>query len=208
MRTIFVTSVAVAALGFAPVAFAQTSMDGAAPTENVDTVPGSTNSVADKRGDHAMTPEQQTMYDSWPADRQSDYDTWPSEYQVYYWGLEPDYQTGYWALTPDQRTRVYEMTADQQAAAWTSIMQQLNGSPATAVQATPSGGTASAGAAGDTTFVSNEMVQAAPAPRQGEYPVCKGEQQDNCINAWAAGERGAGATRPLDHWPGKPASEM
>ncbi len=39
-----------------------------------------------------------------------------------------------------------------------------------------------------------------------KYPVCKGEVQDGCINPREAGLNWG--NRPLDHWPGKPASEM
>lgn len=39
-----------------------------------------------------------------------------------------------------------------------------------------------------------------------QYQVCGGDVTDNCINPRAAG-LGYG-DRPLDYWPGKPASEM
>lgn len=39
-----------------------------------------------------------------------------------------------------------------------------------------------------------------------KYPVCKGAVQDGCINPREAGLNWG--NRPLDHWPGKPASEM
>ncbi len=60
-------------------------------------------------------------------------------------------------------------------------------------------------------FVSNEMVQSTPGdqgPPTGEVPICSANEQDNCINAWEAGKRGRGVTKPLGYWPGKPASEM
>lgn len=38
------------------------------------------------------------------------------------------------------------------------------------------------------------------------YEVCMGEATDNCINPRAAGLNWG--NRPLDHWPGKPASQM
>ena len=38
------------------------------------------------------------------------------------------------------------------------------------------------------------------------YPVCENEQQDSCIQPRAAG-LGWG-DRPLQHWPGRPASQM
>ena len=183
-------------------------------------VPGSTNSVDDKRPTD-MNEEQQAMYDTWPADRQADYDTWAPEYQTYYWGLEPQYQEGYWALTPEQRTRIYGMAPEQQKAAWDSVAAQLRGEapPQTSADGTSSGmesssmgssgtdasgmessgmassGMAGAGStsastmapAGNTKYISNATVQGGmttPTP-QADYPVCKGEVQDSCINPGA-----------------------
>ena len=100
-------------------------------------VPGSTNSVGDKRGGYQLTPEQKTLYDSWPVERRADYDTWPQDYQVYYWSLEPDQQTGYWALSPEQRKQVYDMTPEQRTQAWASITQQLQANPPSAEPASP-----------------------------------------------------------------------
>ncbi len=39
-----------------------------------------------------------------------------------------------------------------------------------------------------------------------EYQVCGGDVTDSCINPREAGLNFG--NRPLDHWPGKPASEM
>jgi hypothetical protein len=38
-----------------------------------------------------------------------------------------------------------------------------------------------------------------------EYAVCRGDMQDGCINPRQAGLRFG--NEPLDHWPGRPASE-
>lgn len=159
-------------------------------------VPGSTNSVEDKRSDYEMTTKQRTMHDAWPAERQADYATWPYDYQVYYWSLDPAQQEGYWALTPDQRVRIYVMTPEQRLEAWNSVLAQMNGAPA-----------ASTSPATTTRYVSNEVVEGnRQATPQAEYPVCKGEVQDSCINPRAAGL--SWGNRPLDHWPGKPASDL
>ena len=51
-------------------------------------------------------------------------------------------------------------------------------------------------------------AQATPGdqgPPTGDLPICSPNQQDNCINSWEA--RGTG-TKPLDYWPGRPASQM
>ncbi|MGN6497005.1 MAG: hypothetical protein ACTHKM_12905 [Tsuneonella sp.] len=163
---------------------------------------------------YVMTDAQQTMYTGWPADRQTSYDSWPNNYKVYYWSLTPDQQNGWWALTDDQRTKVYAMTPDQRAAAWNSIVAQLNGGPSPMASSTAMAATAAA--AGASTmgprWVSNAVVQMTPADTTAstgdKLPICTPNQQDGCINAWEAGKRGPGVTRPLDHWPGKPASEM
>ncbi|PIW56347.1 MAG: hypothetical protein COW16_01350 [Sphingomonadales bacterium CG12_big_fil_rev_8_21_14_0_65_65_10] len=58
-------------------------------------------------------------------------------------------------------------------------------------------------------FVSKEVTQTTPAGYMAasgdDLPVCKGDQQDGCINSWAKNKTG---NRPLEYWPGKPASEI
>ncbi|MCT2559042.1 hypothetical protein N0B51_08615 [Tsuneonella sp. YG55] len=162
---------------------------------------------------YVMTDAQQTAYDAWPPERQTLYTGWPNTYQTYFWTLSPAQQDGWWVLTDDQRAKVYAMAPQQRVAAWNSIVAQMNGGPAPAASATAQAATtaaASASTAGPR-FVSNAVVQTTPGdagPPTGDVPICKPNQQDNCINAWEAGKRGPGVTRPLAHWPGKPASEM
>ena len=73
-------------------------------------------------------------------------------------------------------------------------------------------GTSGMGAMGTTTsagmprFVRGEVAQAAPAATPGaEYPPCRGELQDGCVNPREAGLNYG--NRPLNYWPGRPASE-
>lgn len=160
-----------------------------------------------------MSAQQKSMYDSWPADRQTSYDGWPHDYQMYFWTLTPSQMTGWWALTDEQRGRVYAMTPEQRVAAWTAIERQMAGMPAGNASATASAATTAAATAStsDPRFVSNAVVQTTPAdpgPPTGDLPICSPNQQDNCINAWEAGKRGPGVARPLNYWPGKPASEI
>lgn len=158
--------------------------------------------------DHAydMTEAQQQMYMDWSDDQRIAYQRWPVEVQKYYWTLEPTQIEGWWVLTDDQRVRLYEMTPQQRTAAWTQIAAQMNAAPAAT--------TATARTAARTSnmrFVSNAVVQDTPGdqgPPVGEVPICSPQEQDNCINAWEAGKRGPGVTKPLGYWPGKPASEM
>ncbi len=157
---------------------------------------------------YVLTDEQQTMYDGWPADRQTSYDGWPYEVQEYYWTLTPVQTEGWWVLTDDQRVRIYKMTPEARTQAWTQISSQMSSAPGTA---TASAATTAAASASSATprFVSKEVTQATPsgyAAASGEdVPVCKGDQQDGCINSWEKNKTG---NRPLEYWPGKPASEI
>ena len=58
-------------------------------------------------------------------------------------------------------------------------------------------------------WANNEVVQTVPTSsmRNGEYPVCEGDMDDSCINAWEAGQRGPGVNRPLQYWPGESVTE-
>ncbi len=159
---------------------------------------------------YVLTAPQQSTYDGWPTERQTVYSSWPSDYQTYYWTLTEPQQNGWWVLTDDQRAKVYAMTPQQRTAAWVAIEKQMSGMPASAsATATATGSTTVS--SGNMRFVSNEMVQDTPGdagPPSGDVPICSANQQDNCINAWEAGKRGKGVARPLDYWPGKPASEI
>ncbi len=58
------------------------------------------------------------------------------------------------------------------------------------------------------TFETGEVVQATPddrGPPTGDVPICKPRQEDNCINSWEANKTG---NRPINYWPGRPASEI
>ncbi|MFW2351254.1 hypothetical protein [Qipengyuania sp.] len=170
------------------------------------TVPAAAQDMAvDAEGKvYAMSDDQQGMYDAWPADRQTAYDAWPDAVQEYYWTLTPMQVEGWWLLTDDQRVRIYEMTPEARAQAWTQVQAQVpNATAAAATTASASASTA------DPRFVSKEVTQTTPAAYKSasgdDLPVCKGDQQDGCINSWAKNKTG---NRPLEYWPGKPASEM
>ena len=164
---------------------------------------------------YVMTDVQRGMYDTWPADRRTMYDAWPNDYKVYYWTLTPQQQGGWWVLNDDQRTRVYAMTPTQRAAAWTSIMAQMNAADTSTTASTSVSAdtsmSASTNSSGNMQFVRREMAQPvagsadAAALASGDLPVCKPNQQDGCINSWEKNKTG---TKPLNYWPGKPASEI
>ena len=151
---------------------------------------------------------QKAMYDGWPADRQTAYDAWPANVQEYYWTLTPAQTSGWWVLNDEQRVRIYEMTPQQRTAAWTQIAAQMNGSNASTTATTAT--TAATSASTSPRFVSKAVTQSMPAgytksASGTDLPVCKPNQQDGCINSWEKNKTG---TRPLNYWPGKPASEM
>lgn len=159
---------------------------------------------------YVLTDAQTTMYEGWPADRRGAYDAWPSDVQEYYWTLEPTQTEAWWVLTDPQRVRMYEMTPEQRTMAWQQINAQMSGMNNSSTAATARTSAASASSMSPR-FVSSEVVQSTPAdagPPTGDLPICSADEQDNCINAWEAGKRGAGVNRPLEYWPGRPASEI
>ncbi len=165
-------------------------------------------------GAYNMTPAQQQMYMNWEDEQRIAYTRWPVNVQEYYWTLNEEQTSGWWLLTDEQRVQIVGMAPQQRAAAWTAVMNQLTGAtttPATASARTTTAPRAATATGGNIQYRSIERVQATPGdqgPPTGELPICSANEQDNCINAWEAGKRGAGVARPLDYWPGQPASEM
>ena len=160
-------------------------------------------------GAYDMTPTQQKMFMSWEDEKRIAYTRWPVNVQEYYWTLNEDQMRGWWVLNDEQRMRIIGMAPQQRAAAWTSVMNQMTG--ATAMPVTAATTRTATATSGNIDYRRMERVQATPndqGPPVGELPICTANQQDNCINAWEAGKRGPGVNRPLDYWPGRPASEM
>lgn len=155
-----------------------------------------------------LTVTQQAMYDAWTAEQQTTYDAWPVEAQTYYWTLDEMQQDVWWNnLNDEQRVRIVAMTIPQRTAAWTSISNQLNAANnAASSNASATARSTPSATSGSINYRGNAMVQDIPAPHQGEYPVCKGDLDDNCINPREAGKDWG--NRPLNYWPGKPASEI
>lgn len=201
---------------------AAVALVAALPLSAQETMPPQSSTIATP----TMTQDQQSDYDSWPPDRRTMYDGWPATLQVYYWTLDPAQRNGWWALNDDQRAQIYAMPPERQAQVWASIDQQMRGvAPPSAATTSPPGATTSATAqttvtraapaspatpaspSGRIEWTSSEVVQPVQPPRQGEYPVCKGDADDQCINPWEAGQRGPNVNRPLAYWPGKPASD-
>lgn len=144
-----------------------------------------------------LTSQQQAMYDDWSAEQRATYDAWPADVQTYYWTLAPMQTEAWWQLNDEQRVAIFRMAPAQRAATWQSISQQLNQRGATT--------RTSAATSGNIQYRSNAVVQATPydqGPPTGNVPICSMNDYDNCINAWEAGKRGPGVTKPLDYWPG------
>ena len=159
---------------------------------------------------YVLTSPQQVVYDAWPAERQTIYTAWPNDYKVYYWTLTEPQQNGWWVLTDDQRTRLYAMTPEQRVTAWTSIESQMASMPSanasTTAQVATTAAAANAVVGREPQMVSGAVTQTTPAARTGEYPLCSATVTDGCINPREAGKNYG--NRPLNYWPGKPASEI
>lgn len=156
---------------------------------------------------YTLAEDQVVIYDSWPEDRRVVYDAWPYGVQEYYWTLTPAQTEGWWVLTDPQRVRVYEMTPEQRSLAW----QQINNQMSSAGSETAEAATTAAASAStqQPRFVRSEVSQTTPAGYSAasseELPVCSEGQQDGCINSW---EKNGTGNRPIDYWPGRPASEI
>ena len=192
MKTLFFAGVAALAV----VAMPSVAQVGGAGPE------ATTSSVADKRG-MEMNDEQRAMYDAMPADQRAAFDMLDPERQVMYFGWEEPVrayymrlpsaqQEAWWYLTDDQRMSIYNLAPAQRETAWSSVINQVNqtqnpGSDGNAAampgSATRSNTMARSGmASGNINYVSNPVMQNIPAPHQGEYPPCRGDREDNCIN--------------------------
>lgn len=162
---------------------------------------------AERSAYEAMTAGQRSVFDAFDADRKTIYFSWPADVQNYYWTLDEKRQDTWWYLTDEQRVSLFEMDEDARADRWNAYVAKVD-----AVQAngetfayTTSTGTPDTQRA----FVSQPMVQdISIAQHDGEYPVCRSDLDDHCINAWAAGMRGPNVDRPLDYWPGESVTEM
>ncbi|MEO1922501.1 hypothetical protein T8S45_02815 [Blastomonas marina] len=144
-----------------------------------------------------LTTQQQAMYDGWSDANRMAYDAWPADVQAYYWTLTPMQAEAWWQLTDEQRVAIFEMVPAQRAATWQSISQQMNKRSATTQSASST----------NVRYQSGAVVQTVPANTvQGDYPICADGRTDACIQPRAAGKNWG--NRPLDYWPGKPASEM
>lgn len=159
---------------------------------------------------YVLTDEQQMGYDGWPTDRRTAYDAWPSDVQEYYWTLDDNQTTAWWVLNDDQRVRVYEMTPEQRVMAWQQINTQLTAQNSASTTGATARTTAATTTSGSPRFVRSEVIQTTPASYQAtangeDLPICKANQQDGCINGWEKNKTG---NRPLEYWPGRPASEI
>lgn len=186
MKKFLMTSVAAAAaIGMAPSAMADHHME--AQVE--------------------LSAEQQATYDGWAEANRAAYDSWPADVQGYYWTLDPMQAKAWWQLNDEQRVAIFGMAPNQRAATWQSIAQQMNERKATAKTTTSASATSNARTT-SVSYQSGAVVQTVPTNKvTGEYPLCNNGRTDACMNPWEAGRRGAGVTKPLDYWPGQPASD-
>ncbi|MEM7690581.1 MAG: hypothetical protein AAF291_16315 [Pseudomonadota bacterium] len=95
-------SLAVAAVGGAPLLLASAPASAAAqsdPTETVD----------------------EAEIANWPAEKQAAYNAWPAQTQAYYWTLSEERQQMFWGLTDPDKIALSGMSAEDQAKAWAQI---------------------------------------------------------------------------------------
>ena len=124
----------------------------------------------------ALSTTQRAAFDGWPHDRQMGYLGWPENVRTYYWTLDDDRTNAWWMLNDEQRVRLFEMQPAQRETAWGSIISQVNGTPAVAT-------TTSVPANAQMRYVRNATVQnIVMHDTTDEYPVCKGDADDHCIN--------------------------
>lgn len=155
---------------------------------------------------YVRSADQETTFRGWPMDRQTSYNAWPNNYQSYYWTLTPSQQEGWWALTDAQRASVYAMTPEQRATAWTSIERQIASAPSANASTTARAATTAAMTASTAGAGSVSTAVRATNPSADNYPLCSATVTDRCRNPREAGK--SWGNRPLQHWPGQPASEM
>ncbi|GGD54138.1 hypothetical protein GRI62_04315 [Erythrobacter arachoides] len=154
-----------------------------------------------------MTAQQQAMYNAWPMERRTMYEGWPDGVRTYYWTLDRDRQNMYWMMDDADRIRIYEMPMNERDAAWQQHMEMHAAMPSTnASMTTTTTPSRTTNASAMPAMRSGGMVQQTPAAHSGEYPPCRGTVQDNCVNPREAGLNYG--NRPLDYWPGQPASQM
>lgn len=178
MKTVFIVATSAIALGLAAPAAA----------DHHGTAEGHSHAMA-----MTMSADQQADYDSWDDTQRATFDAWPDDIKGYYFTLDDTSQDAWWLLSNEQRVNLYSLEPTQRDAAWIGIMNQVNGIETVEAPATP-----------PMRFVSNEVSQTAPAPKT-EYPICKDGMTDGCINSYEANGTG---NRPINYWPGKPASQI
>lgn len=128
----------------------------------------------------AMSTEQTTILESWPAERRAAFGALPAEQQYYFWTLSPTQMEAWWVLTETQRGQIMAMAPDQRVAVWTSIEAQIaQASSASAAPADPSN---------QATPYKGALTSPPAEAMSKTYPVCTSRLQDSCQNP---GEGGA-----------------
>lgn len=193
-----------AAIGMAAIPAAAQAQQREAP----DNAPAFYSAAHEDELREEMQPEYRVHFESLDRDRQALYFGWDAALRDYYWSLNDDQREAWWYLNENQRINMFQIQDEQKRMdSWNAIVakieaEDLNG------QMLASAGTP--GMDKDMTFVSSPMVQQvafSEARSEGDYPICTSDYDDQCMNAWAAGERGPGVDRPLDYWPGESVTE-
>lgn len=174
------------------------------------------------------TAEQRASFDAMPSQQQGYFWTLDENQRRGWDALNEEQRTRIYAMAPQQRTAAWNSvmaqisgepmaesmprssatpstgamgsmstnTADmaRTSTAMPAQTMPMNNAPRSMPMATSSGSMNS-----NMQFVSQPMIQRAPAPLVGEYPLCNNGRTDNCMNPWEAGKRGPGVTKPLGY---------
>ncbi|MBO6768955.1 MAG: hypothetical protein JJ901_11735 [Erythrobacter sp.] len=76
-----------------------------------------------------LSPDQQAIVDTWPAERQAEFLRWPPQVQAYYWALPPQRQDMLWQLTDRDRLAIADMDEAGRDEAWAIIESRLQANP-------------------------------------------------------------------------------
>ncbi|KWV96265.1 hypothetical protein [Erythrobacter sp. AP23] len=80
-------------------------------------------------GNVPLSPDQQAIVDTWPAERQAEFLRWPPQVQAYYWALPPQRQDMLWQLTDRDRLAIADMDEAGRDEAWAIIESRLQANP-------------------------------------------------------------------------------
>ena len=101
------------------------SMPDTTPSTEQEWNDGTTAAPASPATTPPLAAEQDTMMQSWPADRQASFKAWPTETQSYFWSLNQQRQEMFWALSDSDKVTLSQMPEAQRESTWAQIESQI-----------------------------------------------------------------------------------